>query len=531
MVSADEEAFEGIRKTLEPYIRPREEATRIRQLLAVHLDSCLKDGDAVGPLALVDSNSVGSVSTGRGLQKAYLEALNANIKARSEFAASCREQKQTAGDATGIESERGSGNGRSGNQAADRLQEHLVTIRLRQRREKLQVIERGLNTLGQKPAASPGFLDAAEIFRDSRPLPDVPQELVAALAIDHAATGPPLKDLVDQLEKQVLQTKLLLRREEQLLEKVKSRSTARPENVSESAKLEALNRTRVDLINWMETELGKAAGDDAEAEGHDSQRHRAPAASVNMEEQLASIKEKYAQYLEARRTLLQLVTQQPQPVIKPPAKEANSEVQSTPKPPPTAHLLAPYLEQLLSLAHEQKALIAQKSHFSGAISRQLKENGQIIGHLAEESHLIPAHPMPGAPRSNAAFAEATFAAGSPLPSDRIRPWVFAAESAKISTLEAVAEKIEEGQIALEGSMRTLAELDQLLGKSVDGSKKDERTGTGEEDLWLAESQPAARTAGARRQTIRKAEKPAPPKTVWDMLDGNLGLLRSEKDDP
>ena len=535
MVSAGDAAFQGIQKTLEPYIRPREEATRIRQVLAVHLDSCLKDGDALGPLALADTNSIGSVTTARGLQKEYLEALSANIKARNEFTACCREHRWAEGDAAGGWGGSGSGNGNGSrsaeDQGGDRLQEHLATIRLRQRREKLQIIERGLNSLGQKPAASPGFLDPGQIFKDSRPLPDVPKELLTALTIDKAATGPPLKELVDQLEKHVLQTKLLLRSEEQLLETVKSRSTARPENVSESAKLDALNRTRAELITWIETELGKAAGDDGEAEGHDSHKHRAAAGSVNMEDQLVSIKEKYAQYLDARKTLLQLVSQQPQPIIQPPAKEAKSEAQPAAKQLPVAHLLSPYLEQLLSLGHEQKGLIAQKSHFNAAISRQLKENSQNIGHLAEESHIIPAHPMPGMPRSTAAFAEATSTIESSGPSNRIRPWVFAADSAKISTLEAVAEKIEEGQIALEGSMRTLAELDELLGKSPGDRKNDEGTDTGEEDLWLAENQPAARTAGARRHTIRKADKPAQPRTVWDMLDGNLGLLRSEKEKP
>ncbi|KAK4158132.1 hypothetical protein C8A00DRAFT_39518 [Chaetomidium leptoderma] len=524
MGSAVDDIFKGIQKTLEPYIRPREEVARIRQILAVHLDSCLKDGTAVGPLALVDTNQLNSSAAARGLQQKYLAALNANIKARNEFATCCHEQRQP-GDAIGIASH---------DQGIDRLQEHLAAIRLRQRREKLQVIERALNSLGQKPAASPGFLDPGEIFKDSRPLPDVPKDFVTALTIEKAATGPHLKDLIDRLEKHVLQTKLHLRHEEQLLEKVKSRSTARPESISESAKLDALDKTRTELIGWIEAELGKAAGEDGGAEGQDTQKHRLHAESINMEEQLASIKEKYAQYLEARKTLLHLVNHQPQPVINPPVKEAKPSAPAAPKPPPTAHLLSPYLEQLLSLAHEQKGLIAQKSHINAAISRQLKENSQVIDHLAEESQLMPTHPMPGAPRSNAAFADVASATESSGLFNRVRPWVFAADSAKISTLEAVAEQIEEGQIALEGSMRTLGEINELLGQPLDHqTTKNERVSIGEEDLWLAEGQPSRKTAGARKHTVtgRKAEEPAQPKTIWDTLDGNLGLLRSERDTP
>ncbi|KAK4128397.1 hypothetical protein N657DRAFT_560941 [Parathielavia appendiculata] len=519
MGSSAEDTFKVIQKTLEPYIRPREEVTHIRQILAVHLDSCLDDETAGEPLALIDARSPCSSSTARGLQKEYLEALNANIEARNEFAACCRVQekrtRQQPDTSTG--------------QGADRLQEHVAAIRLRQRADKLQVIKRSFNSLGQKPAASPDFLDSEEIFRDAKPLPTVPHELVTALTVGKTTAGPHLQELIDQLEKHVLQTKLLLRREEQLLEKVKSRSVARPGNISESAKLAALERTRAELISWIETELGKAAADEGAAEGQDAQRHRPRGDSFNMEEQLGSIKEKYAQYLGARQALLQLASQRPLPVMKPPVKEAKPQDASAPRPPPTAHLLSPQLEQLLSLSHEQKGFIAEKSHLNAAISKQLKENSQVLEHLAEESHLIPAHPMPGAPGSSTAFADAVSATKISGLTNKVKPWVFAADSAKISTLEAVAEKIEEGQIALESSMRTLEEIDELLGQLPDKKQEEEQPSTGEDDLWLAEGQHAGKSAGARKHTLRKADTPAQPNTVWDTLDGKLGLLRPERD--
>ncbi|KAK4144713.1 uncharacterized protein C8A04DRAFT_36475 [Dichotomopilus funicola] len=559
MASPGENTLDNIKKTLEPYVRPREEVARIRQILAAHLDTSIQGGTPIGPLALVDTQQVGSSTTARGLQEQYLAALQENIKARSEFDVVCHTKKQPTKPKQTTST--------SGNeQYGDRLREHLASIRLRQRRDKLQVIEGSLNSLEQKPAASPGLLDPDKIFKDSRPLPSIPKELMAGLGADKTVNGPHIKGLIDQLERHVLQAKLLLKREEQLLDKVKSQSTVRPGNISESAKLSALNRTRTELINWIETELGKAAGDDNDADSQEAQKHRARAGeSLNMEEQLASIKEKYAQYLEARKTLLQLINEQPQPGTKPPTKDTKPPFSATPSnpPPPSAHLLSPYLQQLLSLSREQKGLIAQKSHLNNTIFRQLKENNQILDHLAEESHLIPAHPMPGggigpggdggggggvggaSSRSNAAaFAEAT-SGGISGPSDRVRPWVFAADSAKIATLEAVAEKIEEGQIALEGSMRTLGEIQEMLGPaSVDGHNDDGdgndgkaeganrgRSGTTTEDdldLWMPGDQTPTQSAGARRHTMRKVDKPTQPKTAWDMLDGNLGLLRAEK---
>ncbi|KAK4250444.1 hypothetical protein C7999DRAFT_29028 [Corynascus novoguineensis] len=521
MAPASETTFKNIQKTLEPYIRSREEVARIRQILAVHLNSCVKDGDAVAPLSLVDASRIDVTPTTQGLQKEYLEALSANIKAREEFAACCREQSRPKAQASDTEG-----------QDVDRLQEHLAAIRLRHRLEKLQAIERGLNSLEQKPAASPSFLNPEEIFRDSRPLPNIPKELVAGLTLDKAASSPHLKGLIDQLEKHVLRAKLLLKREEQLLEKVKARATAKPECIDEGAKLEALNRTRVELINWIETELGKAAGEDGDAEAQEVQKHHPHTDSFNMKEQLASIKEKYAQYLEVRKTLVELVSQRPQPLIAPPAEETKPLVPAALEPAPTAHLLSPYLEQLLLLSREQKGLIAQKSHINGVISNQLKENSQTLDHLAEESQLIPAHPMPGAARANAAFAEATSATEGSGPSDQVKPWVFAADSAKIATLEAVAEKIEEGQVALEGSIRALGGIQELLGQPSDEEKRGEWFSTNEDDPWLAEGQRPEKIAGASSHTLRKADKPpAQPRTAWDLLDGNLGLLRAEKGTP
>ncbi|KAL2262857.1 hypothetical protein VTK26DRAFT_9244 [Humicola hyalothermophila] len=520
MGSAGDDTFKFIQNTLEPYLRPREEVARIRQILAAHLHSCLNDASSAGCLALVDTDSPSSSSTARGLQKEYLEALNANIKARKEFAA-CRRERGDYRPKTPT----------AGSQASSRVEEHLTAVRLRMKHERLQAIDKSLTLLAQKAAASPGFLNPEQIFRDSRPLPQVPKELLTAITLGETAQGPPLKELNDQLEKHVLRTRLLLRREEQLLEKVKSRSAARPDNIPASAKFDALNKTRTELINWIEAELSKASEEDADAETQNGQKQRASTAPVNLEEQLTSIKEKYNHYLEARNNLLELVSSQQQPVIKPPAEAKQPPAAQPPTPAaPVAHLLAPYLERLLSIAREQKGLIAEKSHLNGLVTRQLKENNQILDLLAEESHLLPTYPMPGTPQHDAAFADAITAAGRSGPSSRVKPWVSAAESAKISTLEAVAEKIEEGQIALEGSMKSLGEIDELLRPGVE-KKEDEEGATSEEDLWLAEGRSPGKAAVTRKHTSRKADKSPQPKTVWDTLDGKLGLLRSDDGTP
>ncbi|KAK0733881.1 hypothetical protein B0T26DRAFT_736696 [Lasiosphaeria miniovina] len=556
-MSSPEEVLQRIQKVLHPYIRPREEVAQIRRILALQLDSCLENGSATSPLALVDASKPKSSPTVRGLRREYLEALSANIKARSEHKACCLEISRPQAEAsTAVEQQQ------QQQQKSDRLHDHLATIGLQKKQEKLQAIEKHLNLIRQKPVASADYLAPEQIFSNCRPLPDVPKELLSALTLDKTATSSRLKDLADQLEKHVLRAKLLLKREEQLLDQVKSRSTVRPENISTSAKFGALNTTRAHLINWIEAELGKAgdgAGEDGDATDDFAEPFKASGdgadAAASIEENLAIIQQKYSQYLGARKALLQLVSQQPRPVIKPRAEPSTAPAAaSTSTPPPYAHLLSPYLEQLVSVAQEQKGLIAQKSHLNSTVARQLVESCQALDRLAEESQLIPSHPLPGAsvggvgaPRRKQTFGDALGAAAAAASqalslSGSVKPWVFAAESAKIATLEAVAEKIEEGQLALEDSIHTIGEIDQLLGRHPvrQTGQESEDAVAAEDDIWLAESRPSGMSAGASRKHVSRKEATATAVAaakrrssgdVWDTLDGTLGLLRSDGDPP
>ncbi|KAL2122472.1 hypothetical protein VTJ04DRAFT_2927 [Mycothermus thermophilus] len=538
------------------------------------------------------------MTTARGLQKEYLEALSANIKARQEFEECCHRIRRVGVEPQDAGHER----------RLDPLKEHLEAIKLRQRRDKLEAIEGCLTSLTQKPAASPSFLDPEEVFRDSRPLPTMPKDLMVALGSESTTSRPPLKELIDQLERHVLQAKLLLTREEQLLEEVKARSTARPGSVSDGAKLEALNRTRVELIAWIEAELNKAGEGDQNGTSHPHATARqSQAEPMNMDEQLASIKEKYAQYIDARKTLLRLVSEQPHPVLQPPQSETTKPNPASPSPPPApsapavspptppiTHLLTPYLDQLLTISRSQRGLIAHKSHLNTTITKQVRENLHLLDRLAEESQLLSTHDHPsssssaptgtshsrtksgsslsdlaggGGPSASAAEgASSSSSGGGPGsgPSARVRPWVLAADSAKIATLETVAEKIEEGQMALESTMRTLGEVEELVvagerpataagGETTTtpsrapatpatptaaGSAARRRVEGGEaedgeedeEDIWLPPSRRQSLIA-RRRHTVGKAEQLGQQqgRTVWDVLDGSLGLLRAERE--
>lgn len=519
-MSSPEQALRTVQEAFGPHVKPREEVAHIRRVLALHLQSCLKDAKAAdGPLGLVVPTESVSSSLARGLHREYLEALNANKRARDEAEACAQETPRTRGEPAF-----------SPDQGFDRLQNYLVGICLREKQERLQAVDKYLDLLGEKPVASPDFLLPENVFAGSKELPEVPEELIRALALEKPSASTQLADLIDQLEKHVLRTKLLLKREERLLEQVKARSSTRPESISDSAKLEALNATRTELINWMETELSKVS-EAGEGDGaHESSGQRT--GSERLDQQLASIKNKYTRYLESRKLLLELVTQQVKPVIKPQNPPSTQPTVSPPAPPPLAHLLSPYFKELLSVAREQKGLIVQKSHLNTAVTRQLKENAHGLERLAEESQLIPSHPMPSGVRQTTTFGDAvTSAVSLPLSAtNRVMPWVFAAESAKITTLENVAEKIEEGQVALEVSAKTVSEIDQLLGRNLISEGRDKGgDGRVDDDIWLAEGADARKSHENKKHTARKGSKSSPSRDTWDMVDGNVGLLQSDAD--
>ncbi|KAJ4394739.1 hypothetical protein N0V93_003958 [Gnomoniopsis smithogilvyi] len=512
-MAAAAETVQSIQKALEPYIRPREEVEQIRRILALNLRSCYENGPQSGPLALAEPDCTIKTTDVRGLQRDYLKALHANIKAQREYESVSQQQVVKEVKDAKLRNSKDGG----------RLEDQITAIKLRRKRERLQTVDKYINQLAQKPAASPEFLQSEEIFQSLRRLPEVPKTVVSSFTVDKSSTKTDLKALVDRLEKAVLRSKLLLRKEEQLLEQVKARSTVSPGQVSECAKLAALKTTRNELISWMETELSKASAVE-EPDPEEAGRGEAKVDKAHLDKQLALIRGKYVEYVAARKSLVQLVAQSPQSPTKLQQEAmATEHSEVLPPPPPlTTHLITPYIENLLSVAHEQKAAITQKSHFTNVLTKQSEDIGKALVRLADESQLLPEHPTRR--RQERLGGDSLDKRGHEITTS-VQSWVSAADSAKLATLETIAEKIEEGQIALEGSTKYLAEIDQLLGRTVGVPDESVDGDTSMDDIWLTETQTPRK--GSKAPAKSKSDATKGPKDVWSLLDGNLGLINAE----
>ncbi|PNY23607.1 Uncharacterized protein TCAP_06436 [Tolypocladium capitatum] len=514
------ETISKLQAGLEQYIKPREQVNYIRRILALQLGSYTGERPAVPPLSLAD-NSTHHVNAGtevKGVQKEYLEALHANIAAHRQF-----------GEALQAGRPKDDPQSKPPSIGSELLEERLALLKLQQKRECLLAIQRSLDCLAENLPFAQSLLDTDEIFQDATALPSVPGAVINSFVAKQSSAQPDLQVCVNQLEKVVLRAKLLLKQEERLLAEARARSKSKPDVVSNGAKLEALNTTRNELINWIETELSKASADEPDENAQDTGHTRGPGSEADQATivtQLRQIKDKYIRYVAARKTLLALATHNPQPSIPPPTQQTSSTKHGNDdNPEPGNYLLKPYVEALLSISRHQKAAIAHKSHMKSVLSKHNKDTCQVLGHLAEESQLLPSYPMKDSLRRRSGIRDEISNKVSDRPdiSACIKPWVFAADSAKIATLEAVAETIEGGQIALENSMKSLQDIDHLLGQGED-AVADETAAIEPSDKDVLLSSEGNKAAATRRHSEKKAGPSRQKGDPWSRLHGNLGLI-------
>lgn len=509
----------AIQEGLGPYVKSREQVNYIRRILAAHLGDCAQGGPIKSALALASGRDAdGTVkidpTTPDGVYKEYLAALQENIAARKEFEALRHYEipELGAGDS------RAPPAGASPPMAAG-LHERIALLKLHQKRDGLYAVQETLDTLLEQPAADAEFLDTDRIFQGTPPLPAVPKDVINTMVIEQSTSALDIPGQVNHLEKVVLRAKLLLRQEEQQLHEAKQRlrrmSASQPP--SQAAKLMALSATRDDLINWIETELGKAAPEtQSEVDGDEQGKGLGKADPATVQAKLGIIKEKYASYVSARKELLEMVssdTNHPPPPSR--SKRASKRASYVAPPrPPMDHLVAPYLASLVEASAKHKAMVAYRTHISSLLNKTGHDIGRRISHLSDESQLLATFPPMDSPRARSG-AEGTSQMDTAA---QVKPWVDASDAAKMATLELVAETVENGQIALEGLMNTLGGIGKLTGQDVLAEEK-----TGEEDMWMG-----ADTPKARRHT-RKGSKAQPPPSndPWTKVRGNLGLLGQE----
>lgn len=509
------EAVKKSHHSLEPFIKQRQKVSQIRRVLALHLSSHIssQEGSPIStPLSLLDATSdVGPASNGvRGIRREYLRCVRANINARQEYE-KIRRQHQLHIRPEKHHLRRGSRDDSKEEGSPEISLDHFLdVVKYRRKHERLRILQDYLDMLAQKPAAAADHLDPRVVLKDVGSLPPVPTEVMINTGVPKESKRTDLNELVDQLEKSVLRAKMLLKKEQKLLAKVKA--DGQPRNASSTnsgSRLQALGTARNELINWIETELAKA-GESADSGNDQASKSVEKKGKDYIDSQLISINRQYSQYTKARQSLILAATgslEAPPPTAiqkDPEVSTGNEEVDTAST---MSYVLHPYLAELMCVSNEQKSMIQQKSHITISLAKQLKEAGQGLDRLAEESHLLPSYPFTSVSTQRkglegpASLEDEISNLEKPDSSRRVRAWVFASDSSSKNTKDTVLGKLEEGEVAILEARQTLSKLQALLGEDVDAG------------------------IGNQTASVSRLEK----SNIWASLDGHLGVLTRDDD--
>lgn len=486
-------------RQLAPYIKSRQEALRIRQVLTSYLRSHIafaeEDPERPNPYAeshlalcaphdaVADVKRIPLELT--GLRKDYMKALQANVAARQEYqsisenlTAKSQQRRKAKAEATttpGPNSE---------------LQAYLGLLRDRRRNAKLQVFQHYLQELKARQAIELEQFDKSE---------DQNQHLQRIDEFEDGRQGGSgeegVEGLVHKLERAVIRARAQLEREKKLFEELKAQHDAREKagygDISPAGKIQALQRTRDALVQWVEEKLMSVGAND-EGPIEELSSEEIEDAAKQLDERRTQIMQQYATYIEARRALLETAAKACQPVTPAPAKPRQAPVDDgnatfeEPSPVDPMDVMSFASERLLPLSKFQRALALQKSYLSGMLSKEKSTTLRTLNRLSDESHLLPEYPfLSRQPR----FKHATAAINSRsslsprelAPPDEVtslaEAWAFASGAAREHEQEYVAQKVVEGGETAHEVLQTLEDICDTLNQDLQGVFED-----GDEDI-------------------------------------------------
>ncbi|KAF7591785.1 hypothetical protein BBP40_001111 [Aspergillus hancockii] len=525
-------------RPLAPYIKSRQEALHIRQVLTSYLRSHLIFADdhpdhpnthaqshlslCVPQDVIVDVKSIPSDLT--GLRREYLQALRANVDAKKEYQSVSKRHTFTKpqGGAAGVETRPVDPN--------FELQGYLQLLRDRRRHAKLQVFEHYTQELKERGTVRPEDFDNI----GSRSQQFVPPPDLEGSQNRHTSEDG-IEDLLHNLERAVVRASTQLELERRLLEDLKAQNGTRDGSDSghatPAAKVAALQQTRDELVHWVEEKLVNVGNNE------DGLMQELPAEEIEksahlLEDQKAQVAEQYAAYVDARKRLLDVASRACQPIgtstAKPPSQptvqsKAITEATSSLEP---VDVLSFADKHLLPLFKCQRALALQKFYLSGMLAKQKSTTLRILNRLSDESHLLPEYPiLARQPRFKHAAAainarHATNLMESTKPDEIVtlaEAWAFASEAAGTNEQEYVEQTVEEGIETAQDAEQALQEVYGMLNQDLEEvSRDDQDRGQDGNDIWTYEAQ----SSKSHVRSSRSAKRTRGP---WARVDGRVGI--------
>jgi hypothetical protein len=527
-------------KPLAPYLKTRQEVLRIRRALTLYLRSHITfsaddstnphDYDATHLSLCVPTDAATSVKRlprdVTGVRKEYLKALQENIDARREYDDLCsRAASRETAHEKGTDS---IGTGLSGHDPETYLRDYLSTLREHRRHERLRLFDHSLQELSvyddNKLVVVPAGQHQGPFGQDS---------LDAFMADPEPAmhTGKNVQELITKLEQTVLRVKHDLDRERELLKDLEAHGHSFSSNddghASSAQRTAALQRTRDELVQWVEDKLAVSNADD-NGEHNSLSPSEMERASQFLEEHKAEIRERYTSYVRARRSLLGALSLACQTSSKDAASGADIVVKSPPKQDSIGRVdwaevdsFGYASEVLLPRSKLQRSLALQRSFLSGLLAKERSTMGHGLDRLRDESHLLPNYPILA---RQSKFKHITAPARSradqagSAKEDKIvakaQAWAFASEAARSNDGDFIEQRVENGSATMQDASETLKQVYELLdqdnGAVPENQDEDEQN---DSDIWAAEVRSTRRGRPPRNE--KRSQGP------WSCLNGRV----------
>ncbi|RMY75049.1 hypothetical protein D0864_09900 [Hortaea werneckii] len=400
-----------VAEALGPFIKPRDEVSRIRQELQSYLQKQAGSADVPLSTANVTASSERDVLSPRpalsGVRRAYLHALRAHSEARGKHdrlradlerlsAGSLDENKRT-------------------NTSASVTENHLPLLRQRERQRKLQAIQRafeGISSTG-KAATNAHIDDLVRQKAGDLPAPPSVQQQTYS-------DKPDVDSRVLELKKAIIATK----RRVDLLTASDPRSNEETSRQSKS-EVAGLQAALQELTVWMEDQLsliGSAEGESQAAPPTPSTGEQATSGATSSVEDIGAL---YEDYIDARERLITTINSPPSTATTPDNSRSGS------RSPPSRDIERP------STKLNEQALLQQSAYLRRQISTAESEDQRLILRLADESHIV----QPGASKG--------------------KDWAEAGREASRATTEAASERLKAGEKAAASAKRALDDIEYV----------------------------------------------------------------------
>jgi hypothetical protein len=410
-------------EALRPYIKPRNEVADIRRaidfLLAQHIRrENVPLSRATLSIADTSAHSTHNIPFNHntpfnGTRRAFIQALIARQKAQAQYDALKTELNHMQ-----IVSDKPPPNNHENKE--NPVADTVALIRQRQRRDKLQLIEKALDNLEQ--------LRQKSRYSD-------PAELLDSIQVQ----APPLlsqqsqNDSLAEAQSHVVELQKAVLRAQHNVQSKPQRTTARVASTEDWKRAYALRRARDDLVDWIEAELATLSEDEQHVE------LSGDPGVPSLDEIKITLQHLYDEYITSRKHLIHALNTKND--FKPHAIDSRQQPDTVDDGSTRASLashILPFIDTLRSTAHDEAVLMQQTSYLRRQIASVSADTEQLIVHLADESHMV----IPGTSHTTA--------------------WTEAASEARTSDVKLIGSYLTTGESSITRVRNTLT-LTQLGG--------------------------------------------------------------------